>query len=113
MHEMALAQSIVATAEAEAAAGAFDRVEKIFLEIGALSCVDPHALAFGFDAAARGTLAEGAKLEFATPPGTARCFACERDVEVAERGGACPHCGSSRLVVTGGEEMKIKAMEVR
>jgi len=112
MHEMSLASSVVEAIETEARKAQFRKVERIVLEIGALSCVDPHALEFGFDAVSRGTCAEGAALEFVTPPGLAQCFGCAGTVEIARKGEACPECGSHQLVVTGGEELKIKSLEV-
>ena len=112
MHELALARGVVDVIETEARKSAFTRVARVVLDIGALSCVDPHALEFGFEAAARGTVAEGACLDIRTPPGVARCFACEADVEISARGDACPHCGSHMLVPTGGDEMKIRELEV-
>ena len=42
MHEMSLAASVVESIEKEAVRQAFHKVERIVLEIGALSCVDPH-----------------------------------------------------------------------
>lgn len=112
MHELALAQSVVTAIEAEAKRQSFARVTRVILEIGALSHVDPHALRFGFDAATRGTLSEGAFLDILSPPGSARCFACEQSVTIQRRGDPCPSCGSYQLVVTAGETMKIKSLEV-
>ncbi|EGQ63626.1 hydrogenase nickel insertion protein HypA, partial [Acidithiobacillus sp. GGI-221] len=37
----------------------FARVHAVWLEIGALSSVEPEALRFNFDVITRGTLAEG------------------------------------------------------
>ena len=112
MHEMSLAKSVIDSIEAEARRSAFTRVERVVLEVGALSCVDAHALDFAFDAVSRGTLAEGSALDILTPPGQAHCFACDADVEVASRAEGCPRCGSHQLIVTGGDELKIKSLEV-
>lgn len=112
MHEMSIAESVVDAITVEAARSAFCRVEKVVLEVGALSCVDPHALQFGFDAATRGTCAEGAALEIKTPAGQAQCFGCGQEVVIARKGLACPECGSHQLVVTHGDELKIKSLEV-
>jgi len=112
MHEMALASSVVETIEDEAARQGFDRVRTITLEIGALSCVDPHALEFGFEACAKGTRSEGAKIAFIIPPGEASCFGCGETVGIARKGDACPRCGSYQLVITGGEALIIKSLEV-
>lgn len=112
MHEMALAHGIVEVIREQAAAQAFRRVLSVRLVIGALSHVEPEALAFGFDAASRGSPAEGAALRIDRPPGEAFCLDCETTVEIGDRAAACPACGGYRLMVTGGEDMRIKDLEV-
>lgn len=113
MHEMSLAQGVVSALEAESTLQAFTKVTKVTLEIGALSHVDPHAMKFSFGAATSGTVVEGADLEILSPAGSAHCFGCDQDVQVKRRGDGCPKCGSYQLIVTAGEEMKIKSMEVQ
>lgn len=113
MHELDLARSVVDAIENEAARQSFSKVERVVLEVGALSCVDPHALEFGFDAATRGTLVEGATLKILSPPGEAQCFGCGNTVSLTRKGDPCPECGSHQLVVSGGEELKIKSLEVQ
>lgn len=112
MHEMALASGVIDVIESARAQQAFTRVRRVVLEIGALSHVDPHALEFGFEATAKGTVAEGAALEIRTPAGTARCFDCESEVAIERRGDPCPNCGSHRLFVITGEDMTVKELEV-
>ncbi|MEZ5954739.1 MAG: hydrogenase maturation nickel metallochaperone HypA [Hyphomonas sp.] len=112
MHEMSLAIGVVEVIESEARKQGFARVERIVLEVGALACVDASALEFGFEAAGKGTKAEGAVLEILTPPGAAYCFACQKSVPISRKGDPCPDCGGYQLVVTGGEELKIKSLEV-
>ena len=112
MHEMALCQSIIDMLREQAEAQGFTRVTVIRLSIGALSHVEPQALEFGFGAASRGTLAEGAALEIERPPGQAFCMACEETVPLAQRPDPCPRCGGHQLVVTGGEDMRVRELEV-
>ena len=112
MHEMSLAQGVIDAIDAYAKRDPFERVSRVVLEVGALSCVDPRALEVSFDAGSRATRAEGAALEIRTPPGRASCFGCGKTVEIARRGDPCPQCGSHQLVVQGGEELKIKELEV-
>ncbi len=112
MHEMSLAQGVIDALEAQASRDAFSSVTRVVLEVGALSCVDAHALEFCFGAVSRDTIADGAALEIRTPPGRAHCFGCDQDVTVERRGDGCPSCGSHQLIVTGGEELKVKEMEV-
>jgi hydrogenase nickel incorporation protein HypA/HybF len=112
MHELSLAQSLIELIEEEAVRGNFTRARKVWLEIGALAGVEPEALRFGFEVAARTTCAEGAELEIVTPPGTAWCFQCNRTVEIAAYHDGCPYCEGYRLQVTGGTQFKLRELEV-
>lgn len=112
MHETALCRGIVEALKEQAVIHGFQRVTLVRLSIGALSHVEPEALAFSFDVACRGTLAEGATLDIERPPGQAFCIQCEAQVNIAERFDPCPRCGGHDLMVTGGEEMRIKELEV-
>ena len=96
----------------QAAAAQASRVTRLVLEIGALSHVDAHALRFAVEAVAMGGPAEGAALEILESQGTAYCLDCESSVAIPTRGAACPSCGGAKLLVQGGDEMRLKEMEV-
>ncbi len=112
MHEMSLCESILDLLKDQAARDHFSRVKRVRVDVGALSCVEPEALKFGFDVVMKGSLAEGAALEISRPPAEALCLSCLETALVGERFGTCPHCGSEALHVTGGEELKIRELEV-
>jgi len=112
MHELALAQAVVEIVETEARKSGGGRVRVVRLTVGALSHADPGALAFCFDAVARGTLAEGARLDIAHVPGQARCHDCGGAVSIGAWGAPCPSCGGHALTVIGGEELKVSEIEV-
>lgn len=112
MHEMAICESIVQALEEQAAVHAYSTVRAVRLEIGPMSCVEPEALRFSFDACARGTIADRARLDIIETKGTAWCFACSESVPVGRRSDPCPECGSHQIEVTGGDELRIKDMEV-
>ena len=112
MHEMALCEGIIGIVEDEARKRAFSKVKVVCIEIGALSHVAPDAMQFCFEAVAAQTIAKGAKLEIIETPGIAWCMACSNSVEIKQRYDACPSCGSYQLQVTGGEEMRVKELEV-
>ena len=112
MHEMSLTEGVVEIVREEARKQGFSRVKTVWLEIGALSAVDPSAMEFCFDAATRGTLAEGARLEIICTPGQGWCLDCEKTVKLEERFGACPECGRSHVQMTGGDEMRVRELEV-
>jgi hydrogenase nickel incorporation protein HypA/HybF len=112
MHEMALCESVLRILEDEAVRQRFEEVKTVWLEIGQLSHVEPEAMRFCFAAVTKGTLADGANLEILRPAGDAWCMDCSRAVTIASRTDACPECNGYRLQVTGGEDMKIKELEV-
>ena len=112
MHEMAIAEGMLEIVEATARGNAAARVSAIWLELGALSHVEPHALAFCFDAVARGSVAEGARLEIVTLAGEAWCMPCGERIGLQRRGDPCPHCGSHQLEVVRGDEMRVKEIAI-
>jgi hydrogenase nickel incorporation protein HypA/HybF len=112
MHEMSLCESILQIMETSAAEQGFKRVKTVWLEIGQLSGVELEAMRFGFDAVMRDSLAAGARLEIVELPGQAWCMKCSKTVAVRQRFDECPDCGSFQLQVTGGDEMRIKELEV-
>jgi len=112
MHEMALCEGIIEIVEEEARKRSFSRVKAVCLEIGALSHVAPEAMRFCFEAVATRTIAQGAALEIIETPGLAWCMACSKSVEIKQRHEPCPSCGSYQLQVTGGDEMRVKELEV-
>lgn len=112
MHEMAICESIVGILEEQAKAQRFARVKKVFLEVGRLSCVEPEALRFSFGAVTKETLAASAELVILDIEGQAWCLPCAKTVPIPARYAPCPTCGSYQLQVTGGEELRIKELEV-
>ncbi len=113
MHEMALGQGLVDALVEQSRVHGFAEVRAVKLAVGALGHVEPDALAFCFDVVSAGTLAEGAVLEIERPEGTAHCMGCGSDVTIMSRVDPCPLCGGFRLMITGGEDMKIRELEVR
>lgn len=112
MHEMSLAESVLSIAEQAARSQGFARVRMIRLEIGALAQVEPEAMRFCFHAVARESIAEGARLEILSTPGSAWCAGCSRNVAVRGLLDECPACGNPHLQVTGGRELRVKELEV-
>jgi len=112
MHEMSLCEGVLQILEDNARSQGFGCVKTVWLEIGGLSGVEIEAMRFGFDAVMRGTLADNARLEIVEVPGEAWCMQCAKTVPLKHRFDACPDCGSYQLQVTGGEEMKLRELEV-
>ena len=112
MHEMSLCESILEIIEQQAQQQQYQKVKKVWLEIGALSSVEPEAMLFCFDAVMQTPLVTGAKLEIIHIQGEAQCLQCNKDVVIEQRYDACPVCGHFPLQINAGEEMRIKELEV-
>jgi hydrogenase nickel incorporation protein HypA/HybF len=112
MHEMSLAESVVQIAEDTARLNGGTRISLVLLEIGQLAGVEIEALRFCFDAASRESLAAGASLVIEQPEGRAWCMPCGETVSLASLAQPCPRCGSHQLQVTGGNELKVREIEI-
>ncbi len=112
MHEMSLCEGVLRVLEDNAQSQGFARVKTVWLEIGGLAGVELEAMRFCFDAVVHDSLAQGARLEIIEIPGQAWCMQCGKGVQVKQRFDQCPDCGSYQLQVTGGDEMRIKELEV-
>lgn len=112
MHEMSICESIVSIIEQQAIAQSFKKVKMVRLEIGPLAGVEIEALRFSFDVVTKGGLAQGARLEVIELPVNAWCMQCAKSVDVKERFDPCPDCNSYQVQITGGDELRIKEMEV-
>jgi hydrogenase nickel incorporation protein HypA/HybF len=108
VHELAVAESIVAAVTAKLADVA---VRWVRVEVGALSGVVPDALAFCFELAVADTPLHGAGLEIVTAPGRGRCRECAAEFDTGDLLTLC-RCGSMDIEVVGGRELLITAVEV-
>lgn len=109
MHEMSITQGIIDLC-LEHAGGR--RVRLLDVEIGELGSVVPEAIEFCFDACSRDTLLEGARLNIIRIPGMGLCQECRQETPLAELYGSCQHCGSNRVTIVTGEEMRVREIEV-
>jgi len=112
MHEMALTESIVEIAVEAAKKQDAEKVKRVFVDVGALSHVEPDALQFCFAAVSAGTIAEGAELEIDRVPGAGWCLDCGKTVALAERFGACPECGRAHVQMKAGDELRVREIEI-
>jgi hydrogenase nickel incorporation protein HypA/HybF len=114
MHEISLTRSLIDIVEDYARREGFSRVNVLKLSFGRFSCLDPGALDFTFAVQARGTPAEGARLEFDIRPALVACGACrEESICDGPFDVVCPRCGSTEVHLTGGtEELKLLEMDV-
>jgi len=108
MHELGVALELV-DAIAQRAGGS--RVQRVVIEIGALSSVLPDALSFCFELATEGTVVEGAAVELRTVAAEARCRSCERALSLQRASDRCS-CGAYDLEWLSGDTLQIALLEV-
>ncbi|MGQ7101734.1 hydrogenase maturation nickel metallochaperone HypA, partial [Escherichia sp. SP-MK] len=68
MHELSLCQSAVEIIQRQAEQHDVKRVTAVWLEIGALSCVEESAVRFSFEIVCHGTVAQGCDLHIVYKP---------------------------------------------
>ncbi len=109
MHELSVSSAIVDTAVKHAAGR---RVTLVSVRLGHLRQIVPDSMAFYFDLVARGTLCEGARLEYEVVPARLRCEPCAHEWDVDAPAFRCPVCDGARVVVLSGEELEVESIEV-
>lgn len=107
MHELSITESIV-SAILERVDG---RIQTVTLLVGQLSGLVPDSVRFCFDICTQETRLEGATLDIVEVPGRARCRTCDQELELPDGILLCP-CGSADLEIVGGQELRIKNVEV-
>jgi hydrogenase nickel incorporation protein HypA/HybF len=109
MHELSIVQGVVELCEQHSGGRP---VLAVTLQIGALSGVVPEAVEFCFEAATKGTLLDGARLEIERIEATGFCSGCGVVSRIDSYFDPCPSCGALSLEIRTGEEMRVKDLEV-
>lgn len=112
MHELGITRSIVDIAERTAREQGAERVLSVTVAIGELSGVVPESVEFCFEACAKETLLEGARLIIDRIPGKGMCRTCGAEFILAPYSFACPACESFSVERLQGNELKVIELEV-
>lgn len=112
MHELAVARSLVDSADREARRHGARAVLCVRCRIGVLRQVDSWLLQEAFNVARQGTLCEASRLSIEKMDLNAACQKC--DVRFRLQGGRwnCPVCGAEGVDVSGGEELELTSIDV-
>ena len=113
MHEVGIAQALLARAQAAIPAGDSAQVTVLHLRLGALAGLSPAELEFGFEVAAAGTPFAGARLEIELLPAMIHCPHCQADATVSGNDlPQCPACGAFVSQFVQGKELQLVSLEV-
>ncbi|VAW29149.1 hypothetical protein MNBD_BACTEROID06-1779 [hydrothermal vent metagenome] len=112
MHELSIALGIVKIAEDERQKANAQKVDRIELEIGALSGVELESLEFVWPMAVKDTVLEKAIYEVDYVQGKAECLECGQAYPIKHLYDNCPTCKGYFKDVVSGKELRVKALEV-
>jgi hydrogenase nickel incorporation protein HypA/HybF len=108
VHEMSIMQSVVESVTERLPDA---KVVGIRLEIGQLTGIVVDSVRFCFELITDGTSLQGATLVIDQPVGLFRCRRCDTLFEHGDLVGVCA-CGSTEVTVVGGQELRIKSVNV-
>src|ERR1035437_7449023 len=109
MHESQLARQVLEVVLARARAEGAQQVVAVRGWLADSEGISVESLAFHFEAHARGTLAEGAKLGIAIKRISASCLACKETFETDDHVAECPRCGSLNCAWSSAPGLGIEA----
>ena len=113
MHELSIMTGVLEIALEYAQKNSARKINKIFLQIGAMSDVLPEWAQSYFDMLSKDTIAEQASLEIEKIPIRTRCNICGRETTFTngEWQFTCPACGGG-VELLSGRELKIHSIEI-
>lgn len=112
MHEVGIMQNAVQMAVEQAKAQNARKIHCLRMRVGQMSGVVPEALEFAFEVVARGTMAEGAKLEVEWVKTAVWCKRCQTEFECEDYSAICPICGNWSSDWRRGRELELVSIEI-
>ena len=112
MHELSICQSLMRQVNRVARENNASVVEKIFLQVGPLSGVEPELLKTAFPFASARTVAEKAQLVIHDRPVRVRCLTCNAETEASPNRLVCGECGDWQTELLSGDELLLERLEM-
>ena len=112
MHELGIAQEIVAVVRRYVPDTEAARVRVVRVRVGELAGVVPDSLEFCFGAVVAGTPWQAATLVIEPEPARARCEACGEVCHTGRPGAGCPECGAPRVTMVSGHELQVVSVDL-
>lgn len=112
MHELSICQSMLRIVDKAMEDHPGAKLQRIYVDVGMGSTVEPFLLKEAFEIAATGSAHEGAELVVNEIPLIGRCLSCEKSFEYRELALGCPECGSVKVNIESGLELTVKELEI-
>ncbi len=113
MHEMSICLALLKQVQEVAASNGSNSVERIVIQIGPLSGVDPHLLENAFTIARAGTIAASAELTCEAGEIKVACQECGAETIASINKLLCQECGSWKTSVLSGYDLILKQVEIK
>lgn len=114
MHELTLCHQTHELIMHEAKLQKAKSVTEVWIEIGALSCIEPEAMRFCFDLVCQGSIAEGCQLHLEQKSATAWCSSCQKVILVKNAFIAvCSQCNSPLSNVDADDKVWVKKIQIK
>lgn len=111
MHELKLAENIVAILEKEVASPEVGDVKTVYLEVGKLKYIIPEIIESSFKHIPKSSKLKDAKLEILEVPAKIKCSSCSSERVVDDGDYFCKECSSGDTEVVAGKEFLVKGIE--
>ena len=112
MHELSVTQSLLDLSTRHAKEARARRVTALNLTIGALSSFVDESIRFYWEIISRGTICEGAYLNFHRLPAGLECLDCGKSYTMDTELQTCPECHSSQIKITSGDDFRLDSIDV-
>jgi hydrogenase nickel incorporation protein HypA/HybF len=107
MHELHLAKDILYKIKEKAKEEGKEKLSAIAVSIGQARFTHLEELKELLQEIAKGTVAEGAVIDFNIIPLKSACTECGRDFDASVLRLDCPHCGGTAIQVTTGNDLDV------
>jgi hydrogenase nickel incorporation protein HypA/HybF len=113
VHELSVCQALLTQVAEIAVARGASVVERITVEVGPLSGVEPGLLASAFSIARAGSCAAEAELLIESGAVIIGCTVCGAQSHTAPNRLVCAECGGFRTRIVAGDELRLRRVELR
>ena len=112
MHELSVCQGMLRVVDKVMEEHPGARLQRIYLDIGKGSTIEPLLLREAFAVITSGGEHEGVELVVNEIPLVGRCSSCDRTFEYKEMALGCPDCGSTAITIESGLELNVRELEI-
>ena len=109
MHEVSIVEHLIELCHSHREGRTLNAIT---VDVGCLTCVDPEALRFCFEAGTEDTELEHVELNISMVPGEGQCQHCGATFEVSELHVPC-QCGAFDYEIKGGQVLNLTELEFK